>query len=261
MVSKFRKSVFGAILLNLFIPGLGHIYWKEYIFGIFIFLIMLLASILFFVSIFITMPLGGRIVLFTLPFLFYLFTFFDLTRIIKLKRKFLSFTKKKVIVFFLVGLFFQTLVPIAPLNFAIKNFPHIFIMPNNSMTPIYAKGDVLQTNRLSYLLNIFFIKKPVLYSLPKRYDVVSFNASSKRRQIGIVIGLPGEQIQLVDGVLMVNGLPDYDLMSSNYNLQGNCPLTEVGEYSILVATLKLGVINNIYQVSIADLNGQVKKVF
>ncbi|NOY89066.1 MAG: hypothetical protein GXO93_06720 [FCB group bacterium] len=261
MVSKFRKSVFGAILLNLFIPGLGHVYWKEYIFGIFIFLIMLLASILFFVSIFISMPFWGRVVLFALPFLFYLFTFFDLARIIKLKRKFLSFTKKSVITFFLVGLFFQILVPIAPLNFAIKNFPHLFIMPDNSMPPIYNKGDILQTSRLSYLLNIFFVKKPVLYSLPKRYDIVSFNDSSQRRQIGIVIGLPGEKIELIDGLLMVNGLPDYNLVSSNYNLRGNCPLTEVGEYSIIVATLKLGVINNVYQVSLANLNGQVKKVF
>ena len=80
---KNRKSPVFAIVLNLLLPGLGHIYWGEFLFGVFVFLIMLISVILFFVSFFLSLSLVPKIILLATPLLFYLFTFVDLVKVVR----------------------------------------------------------------------------------------------------------------------------------------------------------------------------------
>lgn len=258
---KFEKSLASSVLLNLLLPGLGHIYWKEYIFGVFVFLITLLATVLFFVSFFIEISFWVVVLLATLPLLFYLFTFLDLMRTVKIKQKIIIRRGKTIIIFIMIGIVYQIFIPIAPVNFVIRNFPEYFIIEDNRLSPLYSKGDLLKTNKLSYLIDIFFIKKPVLHSLPQRYDIVRFGDKNKKLKVGIVLGLPDEEIEIVDGVVIVDGLPDFLQPPGGVVLQGDCQLTYVDGFSILVGTLNLGMIDVIYQVSFSDLHGKVQSAF
>ena len=65
----------------------------------------------------------------------------------------------------------------------------------NSMAPFLNEGDCVLVNRVSYLIG-----------KPKRFDVVVFRyRNSERTYIKRIVGLPGETIQIVNGVVMVNG--------------------------------------------------------
>ena len=129
---KIEKSKYTALLLNLLIPGLGHIYWKEYLFGIFIYLIMLIAVVLLIVTFFVN--LSGWVIFFILilPAIFYLFTFLDLFKTVKIKAPKQIFTKRKLLIFVIIGLLYQTFIPIAPGNFYAMNFPEYFIVEKRS---------------------------------------------------------------------------------------------------------------------------------
>jgi signal peptidase I len=261
-VSKIRpQSVFFNFLLHLLLPGLGHVLWREYLFGVFVFLVTLLAMVLFVVSLLVYIPISAKLVMYSLPVLFYAFTFVDLVRTVKTKRAKMSIHKKTATVFLLVGLGYQLLSPIAPLNFTIRNFPEFFILKNNSMSPLYLKGDVLKASRLSYMVDVFIVKKPILYSLPQRYEVVRFVDSSGQRNIGIVVGLPGEEIEIVEGVVIVNGLPDVGDAPGGIILSGDWPLTSTDRYSILVASVNLGRIDKVHEVPLTNLIGKISKLF
>lgn len=253
------KSKLSAFLLNLILPGWGHVFWRDYMFGIFIYLIMLIAIILFFVSFLIT---DNRLliqILGVLPILFYLFTFVDLNKTVKTKKT--TTTKRKFIIFLLIGLGYQIFVPIAPINFVLRNAPDYFFVEKNNLSPIYAKGDLLKASKSAYIIDIFFLEKPLMYAMPQRYDIVRFNLNEKVKEVGIIVGLPGEEVEITDGVVIINGYPDYREPVNGMVLIGDCGLTLVDDYSILVATMSLGVIDTVYTVSFNDLIGKVEKVF
>lgn len=248
-------------LLHLLLPGLGHVFWREYLFGIFVFLVTLLASVLFIVSLFVQIPVGAKLALYALPLLFYAFTFLDLARTVKAKRERAAPRTKAAMIFLLVGLGYQLFSPIAPLNFALRNFPEVFILKDNRLSPLYSKGDALKASRLSYLVDVFVVKKPILHTLPQRYEILRFADGSGRHITGIVVGLPGEEIEIVDGVIVAHGLPDVGDAPGGIILSGDWPLTWVGRYSILVATLNLGRIDEVYEVPFTDVVGKVSKLF
>lgn len=256
----FRRSKLFAIILNLLLPGLGHIYWREYLFGIFVFLIMLIASLLFFVSFFLSVSLWVWLAMMVLPVLFYLFTFVDLVRAVGVKGDKVKQGRRSAVIFLAVGIFYQVLSPSAPVNFGLQNFPDVFVLEDNSLSPIYSEGAMLKASRLAYSVDFVFLRKPVLYALPERYDVVRFRGSDGEKLNGIVLGLPAEEVEMVDGVLVVNGVPDFREPARGMVLQGDCQLTYVSSYSILVATLNLGRLDAVYMVSLTDVVGKVSKV-
>lgn len=256
-----QKSKFTAYLLNIFTPGLGHIYWKEYLFGIFVFLIMMLAVILVVVSFFISLDNWVIWMIAILPVIFYLFTFFDLSKSISKKKTKLITTKRKAVLFLIAGILYQLLVPLAPANFIIRNFPEYFIVERNDLNPVFQEGNILKASRLSYFINIFFIDKPVLYNLPNRYDIIRFESESGQKKVGIVIGLSGEEIEMAEGVVVVNGLAVYNQPSYFTTIGGECQLTYVDQYSILVGKLNLGMVNSFELVPFNQLIGKVDKVF
>ncbi len=262
MKTKLLKSQNSKVLIffmHLLVPGLGHIYVKEYLFGIFIFLITLTASVLFTISLFISIPLLGRILIYGLPLLFYLFSFFDLYKTIKTNTKKKVPSPKKFIIFFVIGFVFQIFWPLAPANFGIRNCPDLFIQKDNSLEPFFWKDDLLKASRLEYFLDIWFIEQPVLHSLPDRFEIVKFKTEDQKEICGFVLGLPSENVEMVEGVLVVNNSPVFILNS--LNLYGDSPLISVESYSILVVTVHLGYIDKTYEVPLSQLVGKVEKLF
>ncbi len=249
------------VLLHLLLPGLGHLLWREHLFGLFVFLVTLLASVLFVVSLFVHVPPAGALALYALPVLFYAFTFVDLIRTVRVKRTKTAPGRKAAIVFLLVGAVYQFFSPTAPVNFSLSNFPEIFIQQDNRLSPLYSEGDLLKASSLSYVVNVFVVNRPILHALPQRYDIVRFADSRGRRINGIVVGLPGEQIEIADGVIVANGFPDIGDAPGGIILSGEWPLTSVGGYSILAATLNLGRIDTVHEVPMTELVGKVGKLF
>ena len=193
--------------------------------------------------------------------LFYAFSFVDLTRIVKIKRRTLNRSNRVVVILCVFALFCQLLVPIAPVNFLYENRPEVFFFESNCLNPIYSKGELLKASRLSYQINISIFNRPILHSYPERYDIVRFDNNSNRRNTGIIVGLPGEEIQIFEGVIIVNGFPDFDTVPEGMLLAGDWPLTKAGEFSILVATLNLGSVDKVREIPITDLIGKVSNVF
>ena len=255
------RSLLYSTLLHLLLPGLGHLFWRQYLFGVFVFLVMLLALVLFIVSLFADLPPAAALTLYSLPLLFYAFTFFDLARTVKAKREKAPVGRRGAIIFLLAGMAYQLLSPIAPVNFCLRNLPEVFIQEDNRLSPLYSKGDLLKASRLSYVVDVPVVNRPILHALPRRCDIVRFSHGSGRRINGIVVGLPGEEIEIADGVIVANGLPDVGEAPGGIILSGEWPLTSASGYSILVATLNLGRIDRVHEVPLTDLVGKVGRLF
>jgi amino acid transporter len=246
--------------LNLLLPGLGHVYWREPVFGLFVFLVTLIAIVLFFLTFFVHLSILVKVILFGLPAIFYLFTFVDLDRTVRQARGKTARSLRTAVIYFVIALSYQLVVPIAPGNFLLRNIPEAFMLENNSLAPLYSSGDLLRTNRLAYTADIFFVDRPVLHALPQRYDAVRFIDDDDRQRCGFVVGLPNEEIEILEGIVIVNGLPDYEGSSSGWNLSGDCSLTWVQGYSILVVTLNFGSIDQVYELPLERLEGKVSKL-
>ena len=260
MKADFYKSrTFGA-LLNLLLPGLGHCFWKESLFGVFVFLIMLIASILFFVSFIVEFPRLVIIFLTGLPLVFYLFTFFDLFRSIRNRRDDFRKTWKAAALFVLVGLLYQGFAPVAAGNFIYKNFPEIFTVSDNSLNPLYVKGDYLKACRLAYSIDVIGLDSRLVHTTPRRYDLVRFVKDGEHRT-GWVVGLPGEEIQITDGVVLAYDRAIFDEVPPGFNLSGDWPLTYADSYSILIATLRFGNVVQVDKVSLDQVVGKVERLF
>lgn len=63
-----------------------------------------------------------------------------------------------------------------------------------SMSPAIESEDLVLMNRLTYRLH-----------KPERFDIVVFERGDKRYNIKRVIGLPGETVQVIDGLLYIGG--------------------------------------------------------
>ncbi len=242
-------------------PGLGHILWKEYIFGVFVFLIVLIGVILFFVSFFMDLSVLAISAMLTLPLIFYVFTFLDLLKTIKQKSQAVQRSSRTVLIFLSIGILFQIAAPITPLNFMIRNFPEYFVVEHNNLSPLFQQGTILKADRLAYIVDIFFLEKPLLKDLPRRYDPIRFVGEHNVHQVGLVLALPTEEFEMSQGVVVINGNPDINLPPGNLMFMGDIELTRINDYSILVGTLKLGTLDKIYEIPFKDIIGKVEKVF
>jgi hypothetical protein len=255
------KSPALAMFLNLLLPGLGHLLWREWLFGLFIFLIMLIAVILFVVSLLVPLGLVVKILLLGLPLIFYGFSFVDLHRTVRTRQKTTAITGRTALVLVGLGLVYQIGAPSAPLNFALTNLPELYRQEDSRLAPKFHRGDLLKASQLSYFIHLVFLDQPIMHALPERYDIVRFKSEGEVRRSGIVLGRSGESVALAEGVMVVNGLPDLGASGAGFALGGACPLTVVKEYSILVATLNGGVVDQVYQVPFSDIVGKVSRLF
>lgn len=260
-MKRFKDTLGFAFLLNLLCPGLGHVYWRECIFGVFIFLITLLAVVLFFLAVLVTLPPVAKLVLFGLPVIFYLFTFLDLGKAVMIKRGTKSRDRFIAAAVLVLAVMYQVLAPTAPTNFFLRNRPEVFRASDNSLSPFLGRGDLAAANSLAYKTKLFFLDRPVWHQLPQRGDVVRFVDFDLNPRTGLMLGLPGEQVEVVNGLLVVDGYPFSASLPDDRLLQGDMSLTSVEPSSILVAELKLGVVDKTYQVPIDGITGRVYRLF
>jgi signal peptidase I len=102
-------------------------------------------------------------------------------------------------------------------------------MIGNSMETTLKDGDSVIINKFSYR-----------FTDPKRFDVIVFKKSGKEHSyydIKRIIGLPGERLQLRDGLLYINGEVVEDIIQAepmtNYGLADEEIVLEENEYFVL----------------------------
>lgn len=109
-------------------------------------------------------------------------------------------------------IFWAVLIALAIRTFAFEPFS----IPSRSMTPSLLVGDYLFVSKYSYGYSQYsfpfslpLFDGRVLSDKPERGDVAVFKLPSDNRTdyIKRVIGLPGDRIQMRDGILHVNGQP------------------------------------------------------
>ncbi|HEU4382240.1 MAG TPA: signal peptidase I [Anaeromyxobacteraceae bacterium] len=85
-----------------------------------------------------------------------------------------------------------------------------FRIPSSSMEPTLRAGDHILVNKLAYGPRIPFTQRR-LFSLdaPRRGDVVVFGSPREPGQdlVKRVVGVPGDEVEVRDGVVSVNGVP------------------------------------------------------
>jgi signal peptidase I len=91
-----------------------------------------------------------------------------------------------------------------------------FYIPSESMMPVLLKGDRLVVSKYPYgwswVSPSFHVMPPtegrLFGSLPERGDIVIVTPPGQRADyIKRVVGLPGDEIEMVDGELVINGVP------------------------------------------------------
>jgi signal peptidase I len=90
-----------------------------------------------------------------------------------------------------------------------------FNIPSGSMTPTLLTGDYVFVSKFSYGYSKYslpfapdFLHGRLFGSLPKRGDVAVFiNPCTGDDYIKRIVGLPGDKIQVKEGVLIINGEP------------------------------------------------------
>ena len=229
---------------------------REYLFGLFVLLVMLLASVLAVAVFFIDLSRWGTVLLLAVPIIFYIFTFADLKKhVAQTKNRNLSSALGYL--FIGIGIAYQLFAPSSPLNVVWRNHPTLVIANESYAPPTIRKDDWLFVNRAAYILEIAYLSQPLIHDVPDRYEIVYFEGESRRREIGLVLGFPREQIEISDSLLLVDGAPDFDLPPRGVALTGEWPLTFVDDGSMLIATLHFGRIDRLEMVPVTRLIGRI----
>ncbi len=99
-----------------------------------------------------------------------------------------------------------------------------FKIPSGSMEPTLLIGDHILVNKFIYGIKIPFLRTTLIpISEPKREDIIVFIYPVDKRKdfIKRVIGLPGEEIEVIDKKVYVNGKPLSDKHGFYANKGGN----------------------------------------
>jgi len=220
---KRQKNNLGfTLLLNLILPGAGHVYRREYLFGLFVFLILLVAATLFLFSFLVALPESIKPVLFGLPTIFYVFSFVDLWRTVKREKCPRPRSLAAAWLFLFVAVTANLLTPLSPVNFLLRNAPEVMVVKEIELTP-------------------------VLKSAIERF--------------GLVVGLPGEEVALFNDSLFVDGYPAIDPSDPFTRLAGRVPLTLAAPDGILAVTLNNGVVDRVHRVPVRDIIGRGHRLF
>jgi signal peptidase I len=91
----------------------------------------------------------------------------------------------------------------------------LFNIPSGSQKPTLLVGDYISVNTLTYGINVtkdlpFDLRPGIFFREdPKRGDVVVFRVPSDMETVFVdrVVGLPGDEVQMRDGVLYINRIP------------------------------------------------------
>jgi signal peptidase I len=117
--------------------------------------------------------------------------------------------------------FVASLAPVLGLVLVLRSFViEPFQIPSSSMVPTLKVGDFILVNKWTYGIRLPVLRTKIIeLNSPERGDVmVFFPPHEERYFIKRVIGLPGDEIHVLDGVLYING----DKMSQKV-LDGEIP--------------------------------------
>ena len=92
------------------------------------------------------------------------------------------------------------------------------VVPTGSMKPTIIEGDRIFVNKLAYDLKIPFTTIHLAkWSDPKRGEIVVFDSPEDgTRLVKRVVAVPGDTVQLVNNVLIINGQPaEYDKLDKD----------------------------------------------
>ncbi|MGF1639355.1 MAG: signal peptidase I [Rhodospirillales bacterium] len=111
----------------------------------------------------------------------------------------------------------KTVVYAALIALAVRTFAYEpFSIPSGSMVPTLLIGDYLFVSKFSYgysrhslPLSLPLIVGRLLVTEPERGDVVVFKlpTDDKTDYIKRIVGLPGDRVQVIEGILHINGEP------------------------------------------------------
>ncbi len=128
------------------------------------------------------------------------------------------------------AIFLAEIVVVIALAFAITHFGFQKIkMHGESMSPTLVENDEIMVNKMIYRLKS-----------PKRGDVVVFKQSGQEHSyynVKRIIGLPGETVQIKDGLVYINGNEYTEVVNTelitNSGLAASPYTLEDGEYFVL----------------------------
>ena len=115
-----------------------------------------------------------------------------------------------------IGETIKTVVYAVVIAFGVRTFAYEpFNIPSGSMIPTLLVGDYLFVSKFSYGYSRYSValgaavRRPHLDGKPERGDVAVFKLprDNKTDYIKRVIGLPGDRIQVINGILNINGEP------------------------------------------------------
>jgi signal peptidase I len=130
-----------------------------------------------------------------------------------------------------------------------------FNIPSGSMIPTLLIGDYLFVSKFSYGYSTYSLPYGVnlfpgriFFQEPQRGDVVVFKLprDNKTDYIKRIIGLPGDKVQVKDGVLHINGQPVRRERIENYVANENGMITDAPQY---LETLPNGRAHRIIEIS------------
>ncbi len=104
--------------------------------------------------------------------------------------------------------FMGSLAPVLGLVLVLRSFVvEPFQIPSSSMVPTLKVGDFILVNKWTYGIRLPVIRSKIIeINAPQRGDVmVFFPPHEERYFIKRVVGLPGDEIHVLNGVLYVNG--------------------------------------------------------
>jgi len=104
--------------------------------------------------------------------------------------------------------FVASLAPVLGLVLVLRSFVvEPFQIPSSSMVPTLKVGDFILVNKWTYGIRLPVLRTKIIeLNSPERGDVmVFFPPHEERYFIKRVIGLPGDEIHVLDGVLYING--------------------------------------------------------
>jgi signal peptidase I len=117
----------------------------------------------------------------------------------------------------------QTLWPLAIVIVVLTSFRSAIAdwndVPTGSMKPTILEGDRIFVNKLAYGLKVPFTTWHLArWDAPKRGEIVVFNSPSDGvRLVKRVVGVPGDQLQMIDNRLFINGRPvDYERVDQSF---------------------------------------------
>jgi signal peptidase I len=126
-----------------------------------------------------------------------------------------------------------------------------FNIPSGSMKATLLVGDYLFVSKFSYgfsryslpFINPEFFTGRILGSQPDRGDIVVFRlpADDSTDYIKRVIGLPGDRIQVTDGLVHINGTPIKRTQIPDFAGEAPCPVVFVSRVKRWRETLPNGV--------------------